>query len=299
MGKKQKMTRKEKKAAKKAAKRARKEALKKASLSVRIRNAAMNVITVCLIGIILVCGYKIGSTYWGYYQSKHAYNNISENVAKVDPNQFTGVIDWTSLEKVNSDIQGWLYQKDTVINYPVVQGANNDTYLHTRFDKKWGGGGTLFVDFRCKSDFKGFNSIIYGHHMKDGSMFRCLRGYTKEDGYYDDHKTLELATPDGNYHLQVFSAYITKATDENTYKCTFSSDEEKQAYINYAYQNSELGISRSEIPVTTDDKLITLSTCAYDFDDARYIVVCKATKWTKKEVQEGKDLQEQIDAQAE
>ncbi len=293
-----KMTRKEKKTARKAAKKARKEVMKNASLSVRIRNGAMNVITVCLIGIILMCGYKIGSTYWDYYQSRHAYDSISQDVAKVDPNQFTGVIDWTALEKVNSDIQGWIYQKDTVINYPVVQGDDNDAYLHTRFDKKWGGGGTLFVDYRCESDFTGFNSIIYGHHMKDGSMFRCLRGYTKETGYYDNHKTLELATPEGNYHLLVFSAYITRATDESTYKWKFSSDKEKQTYIDYVYQKSELDVSQSEIPVTTDDKLITLSTCAYDYDDARYIVVCKAKKWTKKEVREGKELQEKIDAQA-
>lgn len=299
MGNKQKITRREKKAAKKAAKKARKEAMRNASLSVRLRNGAMNVITVCLIGIILMCGYKISSTYWDYYQSRHAYDNISQNVAKVDPNQFTGVIDWTSLKKVNSDIQGWIYQKDTVINYPVVQGNDNDAYLHTRFDKKWGGGGTLFVDYRCESDFSGFNSIIYGHHMKDGSMFRCLRGYTKETGYYDNHKTLELATPEGNYHLLVFSAYITKATDASTYKWMLSSEKEKQAYIDYAYQKSELDISQSEIPVSADDKLITLSTCAYDYDDARYIVVCKAKKWTKTEVREGKELQEKIDAQSE
>lgn len=214
-------TRQEKRAAKREAKMRRKEALRNAPLSVRIRNGALNVITVCLIGIILVSGYKIGKTMWEYQVAKSAYTNISEKTAKVDPKQFTGVVDWKALKKVNPDVQGWLYQKGTVINYPVVQGTDNDTYLHTRFDKQWSGGGTLFVDCRMEKDFKGFNSIIYGHHMKDGSMFRSIRGYTKEDGYYDKHKTLELATPHGNYHLVVFSAFITKATDEDTYKMTY------------------------------------------------------------------------------
>lgn len=227
-------TRQEKRAAKREAKMRRKEALRNAPLSVRIRNGALNVITVCLIGIILVSGYKIGKTMWEYHVAKSAYTNISEKTAKVDPKQFTGVVDWKALKKVNSDVQGWLYQKGTVINYPVVQGTDNDTYLHTRFDKQWSGGGTLFVDCRMEKDFKGFNSIIYGHHMKDGSMFRSIRGYTKEDGYYDKHKTLELATPHGNYHLVVFSAFITKATDENTYKMTYDGDE-KQAYIDRAW----------------------------------------------------------------
>ena len=289
-------TRQEKRAAKREAKMRRKEALRNAPLSVRIRNGALNVITVCLIGIILVSGYKIGKTMWEYQVAKSAYTNISEKTAKVDPKQFTGVVDWKALKKVNPDVQGWLYQKGTVINYPVVQGTDNDTYLHTRFDKQWSGGGTLFVDCRMEKDFKGFNSIIYGHHMKDGSMFRSIRGYTKEDGYYDKHKTLELATPHGNYHLVVFSAFITKATDEDTYKMTYG-EAEKQAYIDRAWERSELPIIRDSVDVTKNDRLVTLSTCAYDYEEARYIVMCKMVPWTKAEVQAGKDAQKQIDAQ--
>ena len=284
-------TRQEKRAAKREAKMRRKEALRNAPLSVRIRNGALNVITVCLIGIILVSGYKIGKTMWEYHVAKSAYTNISEKTAKVDPKQFTGVVDWKALKKVNPDVQGWLYQKDTVINYPVVQGTDNDTYLHTRFDKQWSGGGTLFVDCRMEKNFKGFNSIIYGHHMKDGSMFRSIRGYTKEDGYYDKHKTLELATPHGNYHLVVFSAFITKATDEDTYKMTYD-EAEKQAYIDRAWERSELPITRDSVDVTKNDRLVTLSTCAYDYEEARYIVMCKMVPWTKAEVQAGKDAQE-------
>lgn len=289
-------TRQEKRAAKREAKMRRKEALRNAPLSVRIRNGALNVITVCLVGIILVSGYKIGKTMWDYQVAKSAYTNISEKTAKVDPKQFTGVVDWKALKKVNPDVQGWLYQKGTVINYPVVQGTDNDTYLHTRFDKQWSGGGTLFVDYRMEKDFRGFNSIIYGHHMKDGSMFRSIRGYTKEEGYYDKHKTLELATPHGNYHLVVFSAFITKATDENTYKMTYD-EAEKQAYIDRAWEKSELPITRDSVDVTKDDRLVTLSTCAYDYEEARYIVMCKMVPWTKAEVQAGKDAQKQIDAQ--
>ena len=289
-------TRQEKRAAKREAKMRRKEALRNAPLSVRIRNGVLNVITVCLIGIILVSGYKIGKTMWEYQVAKSAYTNISEKTAKVDPKQFTGVVDWKALKKVNPDVQGWLYQKGTVINYPVVQGTDNDTYLHTRFDKQWSGGGTLFVDCRMEKDFKGFNSIIYGHHMKDGSMFRSIRGYTKEDGYYDKHKTLELATPHGNYHLVVFSAFITKATDEDTYKMTYD-EAEKQAYIDRAWERSELPITKDSVDVTKNDRLVTLSTCAYDYEEARYIVMCKMVPWTKAEVQAGKDAQKQIDAQ--
>ena len=127
-------------------------------------------------------------------------------------------------------------------------------------------------------------------------MFRSIRGYTKEDGYYDKHKTLELATPHGNYHLVVFSAFITKATDEDTYKMTYD-EAEKQAYIDRAWERSELPIAKDSVDVTKNDRLVTLSTCAYDYEEARYIVMCKMVPWTKAEVQAGKDAQKQIDAQ--
>ena len=112
----------------------------------------------------------------------------------------------------------------------------------------------------------------------------------KEDGYYDKHKTLELATPHGNYHLVVFSAFITKATDENTYKMTYG-EAEKQAYIDRAWERSELPITKDSVDVTKNDRLVTLSTCAYDYEEARYIVMCKMVPWTKAEVQAGKDAQ--------
>ena len=129
--------------------------------------------------------------------------------------------------------------------------------------------------------------------MHDGSMFKSLRGYTKETDYYKDHKTFELITPDKKYHLQIISAFITPATSE-AYTYSFNSNADKQAFLDFAAKNSKVSTG---VTATIDDKIITLSTCAYDYDEARYVVVCKAVPWTKAEIKAGKKLQAKIDKQ--
>ncbi|MBQ6622205.1 MAG: class B sortase [Mogibacterium sp.] len=261
-----------------------------------VRDFLYRLVMFILLVVICVSGYKIYQTVSEYLKARNTYNAVSQT-AHVDPNQFTGVVDFDELLKINPDVQGWLYQKDTVINYPVVQGRDNEQYLHTLVDGTWGGGGTLFVDFRNQPDFQDFNSIIYGHHMKDGSMFRCLRGYTKEKNYYSSHKQLELITPNAKYHLLVFSAYITPADSELAYKLFFDSDAEKRDYLDQTFAASQITTDLSRDDVDVSDKIITLSTCAYDYEEARYVVICKAVPWTEEEIAAGKKLQMQIDEQ--
>ena len=260
------------------------------------RNSAMDwafrVIIFCLVCVIVVSGYKVGTALYKYYHSRSGFKQVAKE-AKVDPNQFTGVVDFDALKKLNPDVVGWIYQKDTIINYPIMRGKDNDKYLHSDINKKYSVSGSIFMDYRNSADFSDFNTIIYGHHMHDGSMFKSLRGYTKETDYYKDHKTFELITPDKKYHLQIISSYITPATSD-AYKYSFNNQAEKQAFINYSIKNSKISTG---ITATTNDKIITLSTCAYDYDEARYVVVCKAIPWTKEEIKAGKKLQAKLDKQ--
>ncbi len=260
------------------------------------RNSAMDwafrVIIFCLVCVIVVSGYKVGTALYKYYHSRSGFKQVAKE-AKVDPNQFTGVVDFDALKKLNPDVVGWIYQKDTIINYPIMRGKDNDQYLHSDINKKYSVSGSIFMDYRNSADFSDFNTIIYGHHMHDGSMFKSLRGYTKETDYYKDHKTFELITPDKKYHLQIISSYITPATSD-AYKYSFNNQADKQAFINYAIKNSKISTG---ITATTNDKIITLSTCAYDYDEARYVVVCKAIPWTKEEIKAGKKLQAKLDKQ--
>ena len=268
---------------------------KKANKKVK-RNGAMDwafrVIIFCLVCVIGISGYKVGTALYKYHHSRSGFKQVAKT-AKVDPNQFTGVVDFAALQKQNSDVVGWIYQKDTIINYPIMRGSDNDQYLHTDITKKYSVSGSIFMDYRNSADFSDFNTIVYGHHMHDGSMFKSLRGYTKENDYYKDHKTFELITPDKKYHLEIISAFITPATSE-AYTYSFNTDADKQAFLNYAVKNSKISTG---VTATTSDKIITLSTCAYDYDEARYVVVCKAVPWTKAEIKAGKKLQDKIDKQ--
>lgn len=257
----------------------------------RIRGAAEKVIMICLAGIIAVSAYNIFKIVKGYMDGRNTYAKAGK-AAAVDVNKFTGVIDFDALEKINPDIQAWLYQKNTVINYPVVKGKDNNKYLHTMFDGKYGVCGTLFMDAASGDDFADFNTVIYGHHMRDGSMFRSLRGYTKEKGYYDNHKRFELITKTGKYHLVVFSAYITPS-DSDTYRARPADERDKAKYIDMVKRSSE--IKADDIDVNEKDRTVTLSTCAYDYDEARYVVICKMIPWSDKEIKEGVELQKKID----
>ena len=157
---------------------------------------ASNVIMICLAGIMLVSGWKVFTILRNYQADKSVYNKISEEAGDD--------IDFDALRKINPDVIGWLYYEDTVIDYPVVQGENNDVYLSMLFDRTWGGCGTLFADCVTEAPFNQFNTIVYGHHMKDGTMFACLKEL-RDPEYCAKHPKLELTTPEGKFDLEIWA----------------------------------------------------------------------------------------------
>ena len=151
--------------------------------------------------------------------------------------------------------------------YPVAQGEDNNEYLHHLLDGTYNSSGTLFLDCECGPEFSGANSIIYGHNMKDGSMFNSLHSYS-DQAYYDAHPVMYLNTPKQNYKIEIFSAYIC-SYDSDTYTLSFASAEEYAAWV--AKMKSQSTFT-SDTEVTVDDRVITLSTCTYEYDNARFVV---------------------------
>lgn len=177
-------------------------------------------------------------------------------------------VDFGPLLETCPDIVGWIYSEGTVINYPIARrDGDNDYYLHRFIDGSYNGGGTLFMDFKNLRDFSDANSIIYGHHMNDGSMFASLSKY-REEGYYAEHPVLYLNTPDQNYRIDVFAGYVCDA-DSDTYRLGFDGDEAFMAYVAKMRQQSNF---ETDVDIQPGDKLITLSTCSYEWYDARYVV---------------------------
>ena len=237
----------------------------------KVRRVALDIIMICLAGVVVLSGWKVYKIMHDYKVNRDIYSEIAELAM---PSGFTGDIDFDSLREVNPDIVGWLFYESTNINYPIVQGKDNDYYLHITFEGTWSVGGTLFVDAVTEDPFNQFNTIVYGHHMQDHSMFGDLKEL-KDRKYYEEHPQLELITPEGKYHLKI-CAFLNQPSDSEIYMTNFSGEENKQKYIDLI--NGVASYTTGE-EMTTEDRLVVLSTCAYEYKNARYMVICKMVPW--------------------
>ena len=177
-------------------------------------------------------------------------------------------IDAARLTEINADYSCWIYAPDSPIDYPIVHGADNEYWLHRLFDGSRNAAGTLFIDYRNLSDFQDPNTLIYGHHMRNDSMFGTLDHY-EQSGYYDAHPWMLVIARDETYLVEVLAGYTTSKKD-HCYDIAISDESDKQAFIDEAKSKSDF---QASVEIDPGDNLITLSTCAYAFENARYIVI--------------------------
>ncbi len=184
-------------------------------------------------------------------------------------NSFLFNLDFNKLCKENEDIVAWLYCENTPINYPILKGTDNEYYLNHSVNGDYNKNGSLFMDCRCNPKFTDFNTIVYGHNMKTEKMFGSLIKYKKQS-YYNEHPILYLITPDFNYKIELFAGFVASA-DSDLYSLVKSVDEKKK-FINNAVNKSTFV---SSVSACETDTMITLSTCSYEYSDARYVVIGK------------------------
>ena len=175
-------------------------------------------------------------------------------------------VDFATLKKKNPDIIAWLYIPYSDISYPLLQGSDNETYLHKAYDGQSSIFGSIFMDFRNHPDFSDQHTIIYGHNMKNGSMFGTLKQYC-DASFYKKNKNFYVLTEDGTYQYRVFSYHVADALGK-VYTVFYEDEDAFQSYLNLVVQSSYLDTG---VDVSTDDKVITLSTCTGD-DDSRFVV---------------------------
>lgn len=173
-------------------------------------------------------------------------------------------VDFSLLQKENKDVVGWIYSESTPINYPVVQSMDNEYYLHRLINGEYNSSGSIFMDYRNNPNLEDSNTIIYGHNMKNDLMFGTLQEYKSQE-YYESHKEIYYFTPEKNYKIELFSGY-TISVDSDIYNLSTINDEKKEELIS----KSDF---KSDVNINEDDKIITLSTCSYDYEGARYIVM--------------------------
>ncbi len=177
-------------------------------------------------------------------------------------------IDFAALKQENSDIIGWIYCPDTPINYPVVKGKDNNQYLRTDLKGKYLVSGTIFADYRNGNVGEDSNYIVYGHNMKNSTMFGTLVKY-KEQSYYDAHPILYFLTPDDNYVIELCAGAVVKR-DSNIYLPTPNENTVESIVSKSTFD--------STVEIDTGENIITLSTCSYEFNNARFVLIGKLNK---------------------
>lgn len=177
-------------------------------------------------------------------------------------------IDFEKLLQINKDIVAWIHIDGTKISYPVVQGTDNRHYVSTLIDGSRNDTGSIFLDFRNQRDFSDRHTIVYGHNMRNGTMFHDICNY-RTQAYYDEHPIGLIMTPEKNYYFEIVSGYVADLADP-AWQLEFVDDEDLQQWLNGSIDRSPF---ISQFQPRPGDQVITLSTCTYEFNNARFVLV--------------------------
>ena len=234
---------------------------------------------------IMIAALTIGTcglaTYiWNGIQEKKAHDRLTEQVVEsteeseetptepeTEEETYVSPIDFKTLWEQNEDVAAWIQIPGTQINYPVVHGEDNDYYLHHDLNGQETVAGMIFLDYEDEPDFSSQHNILYGHHMRNGSMFKDIVRFKNQE-YFNEHPEVILYLPDREIHLKVASA------DGIRRKTEFSSEEEFNSYIEKMREKA----SASAPAEGTITRLYSFITCSYEFQNARTILYAYETE---------------------
>ncbi len=213
----------------------------------------------------------LGLILFSYYQGREKYSKLA-NYTHIDASDLANMtIDWDGLRSINPDIVAWIYIPGTVINYPVVKAEDNDYYLTHDFNKDsaWlASYGSIFMDYKNKSDFSDMSYFMYGHHMNDGSMFADIVTMS-DQARFDSTRIIYLLSPEHNYRLRSYSLVHCSATDPIV-ELNFPSFMDMTKYVQDKIDRSI--VFASDIPQPSDiKKSFAFATCD-NYNDARYVL---------------------------
>lgn len=257
------------------------------------RNTVFTILLVIFLAIFLFSAYNIIVTLVDYGQGESAYSQLQQFVdvtptppvtvpaatdpadpaaptAPAEPEKAPIVypdVDFDALHEINPNIVAWIYIEGTKISYPVVLGTDNQYYVKHMIDGKVNKAGSIFMDYRNNADFLDKHTILYGHNMKNDTMFADITNYRDQE-YYEAHPIGLIMTPDGNFYFEIIAAHVAKVSS-SAWKLNFDSDAEALQWARKAMDKSGF-VSRYS--PTESDVYITLSTCSYEFNNARFVL---------------------------
>ena len=237
----------------------------------RKKHSIVDLLLVSLLLAAVVCGWHLYSDYRTGVAADAAVGEMHELKPSIDEGEgASDGRDFGALQTGNPDIIAWLAIPGTVIDYPVVQTSDNDFYLSHDAQKNINTNGALFLDYRAHPDFSDFVNVIYGHHMQSGIMFQNLMNF-KDQTFFDNQRIGTLYTPEKTWQLEFFATAVV-SYDSDIYDYTLSSPAEKEAYFEGV---KEVALQYRDIDLSASDRIVVLSTCSYEYADARSVVLAR------------------------
>lgn len=198
-----------------------------------------------------------------------AYRPVSSS-QKDELASFSG---FEKLQKLNSEVIGWINVYGTNIDYPLVQAKDNEKYLTRDSKGEFASTGAIFLDARNNPNFEDFNTIIYGHHVENGVMFGDVAKFSDKE-YFEQHRYGSIFYNGQEKGLEIFEMLEVDAYDFNIYDPGIVGEERQQEYIQHLLS---VALNKRDISIGKNDHIILLSTCFLDVTNGRHIVVAKIT----------------------
>ena len=247
----------------------------------RKSDVLLTIALIVAIAVFCYAAFNLYHIYTEYKKGTDEYNQIEEMAVTerdADSAEVAGPnaqlkppieVDFDKLKSVNEDVVGWIYVDALPdISYPIVKGKDNQTYLHQTYEKNYNFAGTIFVDYENSGDFSDCNTLVYGHNMKNGSMFGHLKKFREDDKLYKQDKYFWILTPERNYRYEIITAYTT-GVNSDTYTLFKGPGEEFEKYLETIKGYSE--IQTDDTDLTIKDRIVTLSTCTGN-ESTRFVV---------------------------
>ena len=208
--------------------------------------------------IFIYAAIQLYSIFSDYKRASDEYDALAAQVVRELPEESAAdyEVDLEKLKEQNSDTVGWIILPDSKINYPIVKSKDNTEYLTRTFEGTEANSGAIFMDMYCPEDFNCDNTIIYGHNMKNGSMFRALNNMTDKE-YFWRHHIFCIDTGKGFEEYEVISCYQTVETDLTAWKIGFESLDAYEAWLKSIVKRCNYDCADYDVM----KKTITLSTC--------------------------------------
>lgn len=225
--------------------------------------ALYTILMILCIGVFIFALYNVVTIMMDYKEIEDYYKITVNEYVEVDENGIISYVDLAKLVAKNDDVKGWIYIDGTDINYPLLQGPNNDYYLYLNYDEEYSGAGSIYIDASNSGDLSDDHTVIFGHNMKNDTMFGTLNDF-KNQSHMEAHPYVYILTASGKWNKYEIFAYYRADVNDGTFDL-FTGDAKRMTnYVNLVASKNYY--DNTKLPVN-GEKVITLSTCTEDLDD--------------------------------